>query len=287
MCGITGFSGSTHDETQLKEMVDSIRHRGPDAKGYYNNGNTFMGHCRLSILDLSEGANQPFFSPDKRYVVVFNGEIYNYKSIRHELEALGETFRTQSDTEVLLRAFILWGVDGVRRFIGMFAFAVLDNETEEIHMFRDRLGIKPLYYAEENGLVFASEFRAIIPMVSKKEINPVAVREYFRMGMICEDRTIFKNIKKLPAGSHLHYKDGKSTVTRYWEVKGDMPSTEGPLSEGEWKDKLHDLLVDAFCLRMVSDVPVGVFLSGGIDSSLVTAILQAHYGDIRYVYHWL
>ncbi len=278
MCGISGYIG-TFNEQDVKTSMESIAHRGPDAFEVFTEDDVILAHRRLSILDLSEHANQPFHF--EYLTLVFNGELYNYQSVRAELAKEGYTFSTNSDTEVLIKSFHKWGKDCINRFIGMFAFAMFDKRDKSIYLCRDRVGVKPLYYTLENGLVFGSEMRAIIPVLKNKETNPESVYEYFRFGYISDDKTIFKNVSKLSPGYYLHYKDGKSSQFPYWKAEDALKTSVPELSDTEWERRLHELLVDAFSKRMISDVPVGVFLSGGVDSSLVASLLQKNYGNIH------
>lgn len=278
MCGISGYIG-TFNEHGKDVSARSIAHRGPDAFGIYNNGDVTLAHHRLSIIDLTAGANQPFHF--EHLTMVFNGELYNFADVRKELEALGYSFTTSSDTEVLIKAFHKWGKDCISRFIGMFAFAIHDKSDDSIYLCRDRMGVKPLFYSLENGLIFGSEMRTIIPLLKSKEPDHDSVYEYFRMGFISRDRTIFRNAKKLLPGHYLHYKNGKATITAYWKAEDVLKNSIPDRSAEEWEQEIHDLMIDAFSKRMIADVPVGIFLSGGVDSSLVASILQKNYGNIH------
>lgn len=278
MCGISGYIGK-FNEHDIKVSMESLAHRGPDAFAVFTEDDVTLAHRRLSILDLSEHANQPFHF--EHLTLVFNGELYNYRDVRTELAKEGYTFSTNSDTEVLIKAFHKWGKDSINRFIGMFAFAMYDKRDKSILLCRDRVGVKPLYYTLENGLVFGSEMRSIIPVLKNKETNPESIYEYFRFGYISDDKTIFSNVKKLSPGYYLHYKEGKTSLFPYWDAKDALKTSVPELSDKEWERRLHELLIDAFSKRMISDVPVGVFLSGGIDSSLVASLLQKNYGNIH------
>jgi asparagine synthase (glutamine-hydrolysing) len=278
MCGISGYIG-TFNEHDIKTSAQSIAHRGPDAFGMYIDGDVTLAHHRLSIIDLSENANQPFHF--EQLTLIFNGELYNYVDVKEELLKLGYTFDTHSDTEVLIKAFHKWGKDCINRFIGMFAFAMYDKTDRSIYLCRDRVGVKPLYYSLESGLVFGSEMRTIIPLLKDKEPDHNSVYEYFRMGYISREKTIFKNAKKLLPGHYLHYKEGKSTITPFWKAEDAFKTSIPDRNEKEWEDELHTLMIDAFSKRMIADVPVGIFLSGGVDSSLVASILQKNYGNIH------
>jgi asparagine synthase (glutamine-hydrolysing) len=278
MCGISGYIG-TYQQADMERGAASLAHRGPDAFGRFAEGEVTLAHHRLSILDLSAEANQPFRFED--LVLVFNGELYNYREVRTELEEQGYQFTTNSDTEVLIKAFHKWGEPAISKFIGMFAFAIYNRADKSIYLFRDRLGVKPLFYSIENGLAFGSEIRSLIPVLKSKATNPDSIYEHFRLGYISGDKTIFKETKKLLPGHLLHYKNGTARVRAYWQASDALKTSIPELSPAEWTERLHQLMKDAFSKRMISDVPVGVFLSGGIDSSLVTAILQKTHGNIH------
>jgi asparagine synthase (glutamine-hydrolysing) len=278
MCGISGYIG-TFNEHDMQSSAQSIAHRGPDAFSVYRNGDVTLAHHRLSIIDLSESANQPFHF--EHLTLVYNGELYNFSEVREDLIKLGYTFNTSSDTEVLIKAFHKWGKDCISRFIGMFAFAMYDRFDNSIYLCRDRVGVKPLFYSLERGLVFGSEMRVIIPMLKDKEPDHNSIYEYFRLGYISRNKTIFKNAKKLLPGHYLHYKDGKASITPFWKAEDALRHSIPDRSAEEWEEELHTLMIDAFSKRMIADVPVGIFLSGGVDSSLVASILQKNYGNIH------
>ncbi|KAF0191344.1 MAG: asparagine synthase (glutamine-hydrolysing) [Gammaproteobacteria bacterium] len=268
-------------------MTDVLWHRGPDGSGYefypVDNAHIGLGHRRLSIIDLSAGAAQPLKDESGDHVIAFNGEIYNYVEIREELKKEGFTFFTSSDTEVLLKAYIRWGVDAVHKLIGMFAFIIYDKKKEKLYLFRDRAGVKPLYYSYKDGLfLFASELKAFHQTAAfKKEIDADALPLFFRFGYVPAPYTIFKNTYKLKPGHYLtidlNSRDLKEE--KYWDVIDyyNMPLLD--ISEPDAVDEMEKLLVSAFRYRMVADVPVGVFLSGGYDSTAVTALLQTDMTD--------
>jgi asparagine synthase (glutamine-hydrolysing) len=276
VCGIAGFTTSHQSDSHLdvaEAMVASIRHRGPDAQAVRQFNGAVLGHARLSIIDLSEAGNQPFVSNDGRYALVFNGEIYNFKTLRRELEKQGVGFRTQTDTEVVLALLAREGMAAIEKLNGMFAIAFWDNEAGTLDLIRDRIGKKPLYYTEQNGqLLFASELKALLQCQNvPREIRPDAVYDFFAYQYVPDPKTIFKNIYKLEPGSHLHRtKTGKITVRRYWSPQMGEPES---VSMEEAKGQLLDLLEDATRQRMISDVPLGAFLSGGVDSSGVVAMM--------------
>lgn len=283
MCGIAGFidTSSKSDLHTLKCMTESLFHRGPDGGNYQlyerDFGTIGLGHRRLSIIDLHVTAGQPMTFKD--LVIVFNGEIYNYKEIRQELILKGCTFSTNSDTEVILQAFDVWGHQAVSRFIGMFVFGLYNHKSEKLYIYRDRAGVKPLYYYCHNGLfLFASELKAFHTHPSfKKEINPNAIAQFLQFGYIIAPDTIFQQTYKLNAGHYLEIdvKTLQFNDNIYWDIANYYNKPKLKIKHDEAFAHTHELLKSACEYRMVSDVPVGVFLSGGYDSSLVTAILQS------------
>jgi len=279
MCGITGIVNRRAKVKldQLTKMTDLIAHRGADAQGVYLNEDKTcgLGHRRLSILDLSESANQPMHSKCGNFSIVYNGELYNFKALRKTLEEEGAQFFTASDTEVVLQAFIAWGPKCVERFNGMFAFAVWNNKTEELFLFRDRLGIKPLYYAwDEQTLYFASELKAIAPFIDQKDWDEKAIQHYFRLGYIPAPHSIYKAVRKLEEGSFIQFDKADFLIKKYWELEGKVEK-KTLSDENEAKTEYHELLKSSVEMRLQSDVPFGVFLSGGIDSSTVAAVAQS------------
>lgn len=253
-------------------MTTTISHRGPDSAGYYVDAGMGLGHRRLSIIDLATG-DQPIGNEDGTVQVIFNGEIYNFADVRQELEARGHRFRTKSDTEVIAHGFEEWGEDCVTRFRGMFGFAVWDSRRRILMLGRDRLGVKPLYYAEiPGGLVFGSELKALLadPDISR-EWDPFAVDAYLTLGYIPAPLTIFKAVRKLDAGHTLTVRDGRVALRQYWDLRftGDGDDSR----EREYLERLDELLHESVRLRLISDVPLGAFLSGGIDSSAVVSTM--------------
>lgn len=277
MCGITGFFRScaqSADETVLRRMSDAIRHRGPDAGGEYFDEHIGLAHRRLSIIDLSTDGNQPMFSVDGRYVIVFNGEIYNFQELRAKLEKSGATFRSRTDTEVILALYAMKGIACLDDLNGMFAFALWDKLEHKILLARDRIGKKPLYYYHSGGdrLAFASEIKALLqlPGVSR-DIEPTAIVDFLKYLYVPAPKSIFRNIHKLPAGHWLELKAGQEPrIGQYWDVDFTR-KISGNIVDAA--DELLDLLRDATRCRMISDVPLGAFLSGGIDSSAVVALM--------------
>jgi asparagine synthase (glutamine-hydrolysing) len=282
MCGIAGFVSTEYNESTLRGMTAKIAHRGPDAEGFYFERPFGLGHRRLSIIDLSAESNQPMYSSDGNWVIIFNGEIYNYQQLRSQLIQDGCDFKTHSDTEVVLQTIIRKGVNGVKDFIGMFAFAIWNKATQTICIFRDRIGVKPLYYGIENkNFFFASEIKGLYDLLNSKEIDTSSVADFFRFGYARKDKTIYKKIRKLLPGHYLEIDAALNIkIEKYWEAK---PKSK-PLyfsSEEEAIDRLEALMTEAFNYRMVADVPVGIFLSGGIDSSTVAALLAKNNKNLK------
>lgn len=275
MCGIAGFWGKG-SESVIGRMTDSLAHRGPDFLGTYYDSTISLGfgHARLSILDLTVGANQPFFSEDKRYAVVFNGEIYNFRELRQELLNKGYgPFLTSGDTEVLLKAFQAYGISCLSRLNGMFAFAIFDFEKKELFLAKDRLGKKPLYYTQVGDtFVFASELKAILKHPDfKKKLNFDALNHYLTLDYVPTPLSIFEGVVKLEGGHYLIVnKLGKITCDSYWSPVFDVEEIQFE----DAKEQLDYYLNDATAIRLIADVPVGVFLSGGLDSSAIAYYAQ-------------
>jgi asparagine synthase (glutamine-hydrolysing) len=277
MCGIAGYYNYNVDEQKSSEVIRRLFHRGPDDHGSYSRGQVTLLHTRLAILELSDLGAQPYRYED--LALVYNGEIYNFAEIRTELVALGYRFDSNSDTEVVVKSFHCWRERCVDRFIGMFAFAIYEESANELFAFRDRVGVKPLYYSQsKGGFAFASELQALRTFSTESEIDLESVSLYFRFGFIPGNRSIFKHISKLEPGHYIRVKDDKISIVKYWQVNYAVNKIK---TESQWVDQLEELMISAFKYRMVSDVPVGVFLSGGIDSSLLTAILQKHHRGIH------
>jgi len=282
MCGIVGWLGRGIDPELALRMRDSLYHRGPDDSGYWQDAeaNVWLGHRRLAILDLSEAGHQPMMSRSGRYVIVFNGEIFNYKELGRELEGLGERFTGHSDTEVMLAGIERWGVKrALARFVGMFAFGLWDRRERSLTLVRDRLGIKPLYYADADGrFAFSSELRALAPLPwLDSSIDQGALAEF--LGFLCVPAplSILRGARKLAPGTLLTWRDGEVRTECYWDLKEvALEGLANPLEMDfrEAVDELEERLRDAIALRMRSDVPYGAFLSGGVDSSVVAALMQ-------------
>lgn len=275
MCGIAGilsFTNSTAPLEQINSMTDAIAHRGPDADGHFVEGRIALGHRRLSIIDLSPSGNQPFSSANNRYQLVFNGELYNFKEVKATIT--DHSFKSTGDTEVLVEAWSRWGLAALPKFKGMFAFAIWDHQEETLWLVRDRLGVKPLYYAEQsNCLLFASEIRSILASgLVKKELNTDALAGFFRYQSVPGPDTIIKGIRELKAGCWMKIKDGKLESGSWWDIQSHSAFTP-PASRQQAQSEILRLLRSAVEQRLVSDVPVGAFLSGGIDSSAVVALM--------------
>lgn len=281
MCGIAGLinlNGDPVSPVLIQRMTDAIAHRGPDGEGQWIEGNVGIGHRRLAIIDPSPSGHQPMLSPDGRWVLTYNGEIYNFRELRLELESKGHQFRSKTDSEVMLHALIEWGPDAISRFNGMFAFALWDRRERKMLLARDRYGIKPLYYSfQGNRFVFASENKAIITHPQfRKELNKAALFEYFTFQNIFTDQTLLSDIQMLPAGHWMLLDSSdpsKRTLHQYWDF--DFREPDDPLSHEEYVEELNRLFVQAVHRQLVSDVEIGAYLSGGIDSGSVTAVAAA------------
>jgi asparagine synthase (glutamine-hydrolysing) len=286
MCRIAGIINKNASADKLKQVViamrDTMANGGPDGYGFYVNQKCGLafGHRRLSILDLSETlGKQPMLTPDQNFCITFNGEIYNFKEIRTELEHKGYTFASQTDTEVVLKSYQCWGANCIYRFIGMFAFAIYDKSKNTLILCRDRVGVKPLYYYfDDNIFMFSSEVRAFHQASEfNKSINLSALDSYFKYGYVPAPNTIYKNTYKLPPGSYLEMDLNTMSykIERYWDILDYYNKPKLVISRNEALEQLETLLKSAFQYRMVSDVPVGLFLSGGYDSTLVASLLQS------------
>lgn len=287
MCAILGGlnrDGAPFSPRILREMANSVAHRGPDGEGIYTKSNLGFGHRRLAILDLSPAGHQPMLTPDQSVALVYNGEIYNYQELRIELETLGCAFHSNCDTEVVLNAWRYWGADCVNRFNGMFAFAIWSQKEDKIFLVRDRYGIKPLYYAEfGHTFLFGSEQKAIFAYPdARKELDYSAFYEYFTFQNLFTDRTFFKQVKLLPAGSILSLSVKGSEppqIRNYWDYhfKEDS-SLSDPL---ECREELDRLLTQAVGRQLVADVELGSYLSGGMDSGTLTALAARQIPDLK------
>jgi len=275
MCGIAGVVDLTAGGVRrdaLERMTRLLEHRGPDDEGCVVLGPVGLGHRRLSIIDLG-GGHQPMSTEDGTLHIVFNGEIYNFPEVRAELVRLGETFRTRSDTEVILKAYRVWGVDALARLNGMFAFAIWDEPRQLLFAARDRLGKKPFFYHQRSGLLtFASEMKSLLAYPgTERTIDPGAIDLYLTHSYVPSPRTIFTGVRKLPPAHYLTFERGRLTVAPYWELRYGV---EGPRqAEDQYVERLEHLFREAVRRRLISDVPIGAFLSGGLDSSAVVGMM--------------
>jgi asparagine synthase (glutamine-hydrolysing) len=276
MCGICGATWTADhpplDPVVLDRMTNVLSHRGPDDRGVWRDRGVALGFRRLSIIDLA-GGSQPMSNEDGSIWIVFNGEIYNFEALRHRLEGLKHTFRTSSDTETIVHLYEEEGPECVKRLRGMFAFAIWDNREHRLVIARDRLGVKPLVYRLESGrLSFASELKSLLQMPGMpRELDPTALDHYLALQYVPHPRTIFRGIQKLPPAHYGVWHDGNFTTHRYWEL--DFNS-EQPKSEAEYREQLRATLTEATRLRMIADVPLGAFLSGGVDSTITVGLMQ-------------
>lgn len=284
MCGITGAFDTRGRKEISRETVERMNqsqfHRGPDEGGTHFEPGVGLGHRRLSIIDLSTG-QQPLFNEDGSVAVVFNGEIYNFQELVPELEALGHRFHTRSDTEVIVHAWEAWGESCVKRFRGMFAFALWDRNRETLFLARDRLGVKPLFYAllPDGMFIFGSELKSLLAHGGlKRDIDPCAVEEYFALGYVAEPRSIFRQAKKMPPAHILTLRRGQppGEPREYWDIRFTL---DNPISNQDACDELRARLDESVRLRMISEVPLGAFLSGGVDSSAVVAMMAGVSGE--------
>jgi asparagine synthase (glutamine-hydrolysing) len=283
VCGIYGelaLSDSARGDLGrlLDRCLDRLTHRGPDDRGTWVGDRVALGARRLSIIDLA-GGHQPIWNEDQTRCIVYNGELYNFPDLRPGLEAAGHRFRTRTDTEVVLHAYEEWGPDCLRRFNGMFAFAIWDGPAETLFLARDRIGEKPLYYyADERRLVFASEIKAILADPSiPRELNPRGLGNYLAFGHSVAPETIFRGVRKLLPGHYLLAGGGRVTTASYWDVGDEPPPGDGHLlGPSEYEERIRTLLDDSVRRRLIADVPVGAFLSGGVDSSAVVALMCRH-----------
>jgi len=291
MCGIVGFisfNNNLPDDFDIQPSIRLLEHRGPDDEGKWVSGNVALGFRRLSIQDLSIKGRQPMFSDDKRYVIIHNGEIYNFKILRKELEERGFVFKTGTDAEVLLKLYQLEGKSCLPKLNGMFAFAIYDTIKKSLFIARDRFGIKPLYtLRDKNGFFFASEMKALLPFVQKYgipwELNESHIFEYMLFRYVSGQETLIKNLLKCKPGSWLEIgPDGSIKEGLFYDVESISPSlgsrqNQCNKSEEDYLEQVKDALKESIRLRMISDAPIGVALSGGVDSSLITALMREIY----------
>ena len=284
MCGITGYidlSGAAVSPVVLQRMTDAIIHRGPDGEGHWMEGNVAFGHRRLAIIDLSPAGHQPMVSADSRYVLSYNGEIYNFRELRCDLEALGYWFRSKTDTEVVLYSLMEWGIQALKRFNGMFGLSFWDREERTLLLARDRYGIKPVYYSRFGDFfAFGSEQKAItaIPFFQRR-INKPVLLEYFTFQNIFTSNTLLEDIKILPAGHYgllnLRNKEKQLHLLQYWDFSFKEPVIKA--SDDEYRHELNRLFCQAVNRQLITDVEIGAYLSGGMDSGSITAIASQSY----------
>jgi asparagine synthase (glutamine-hydrolysing) len=287
MCGVAGLinlNGDAVSPVMLKKMTDAIAHRGPDGEGHWIEGKVGLGHRRLAIIDLSPAGHQPMISADHRWVLSYNGEIYNYRELRTELEAEGFWFRSQTDSEVVLNALAHWGTDALLRFNGMFALALWDRKERTLLLARDRYGIKPIYYSVQSGrFAFGSEQKAITALPRfRRVLNKPALLEYFTFQNIFTDQTLLQDIRILPAGHFLTLHSATNTrpaLHRYWDYRFREP--DQPASKQEYLEELDRLFKQAVSRQLVSDVELGAYLSGGLDSGSITAIAAQSFPNLK------
>ncbi|MDL1875441.1 asparagine synthase (glutamine-hydrolyzing), partial [Cytophagia bacterium CHB2] len=288
MCGIVGIYDSrratTGMQAQLERARDLLQHRGPDDRGLWVDPQDacVLGHRRLSIIDLSSAGHQPMCNEDETIWLVYNGEVYNFPELCAELQALGHRFRSHTDTEVIVHGYEEYGVDIISRLRGMFAFALYDCRRQQLLLARDRVGIKPFYHTTSGGtLLFASEIKSLLAMPGvEKQLDLQALREYLAFGKVYTPKTMFRGIMKLPAAHYMLIKNsGETLMQRYWSPYQRRFPLAPASNENEYRETLFNLLQESVRLRMRSDVPVGVFLSGGVDSTANVALMSRVHGS--------
>jgi asparagine synthase (glutamine-hydrolysing) len=277
MCGIAGilsFNDSAPDPKIIRSMNSCMQHRGPDAAAFYESGPIALGHRRLSIIDLSEAANQPMADASGRYWIVFNGEIYNFMEVKAKLPHYH--FRTHGDTEVILAAFANWGVDCLQHFAGMFSLAIWDTKERSLFVARDRLGVKPLYYFHHNGhFAFASEIRSLLSSgLIQRRASRQAISQFLQFQSVPAPLSMVENIFQLQAGAYLFVKDNHVSRNFYWKTS-DHREPLLPTNRQSVTTRIRELLTQSIERRLISDVPLGAFLSGGIDSSIVVGLMAS------------
>lgn len=278
MCGINGIFGTDYIEGASERIADmnrALAHRGPDDNGLFADDTVALGHQRLAIIDLSKDAAQPMYSPDKRYVLVFNGEVYNFQTLKTQI-GNGYDFKTNSDSEVVLAAYLKWGKQCVNHFNGMFAFAIWDQVEKTLFIARDRMGIKPLYYYRtEQALVFSSELRSLLASeLVPRKLDHMALQEYLRYQTVHAPDTLIEGVRLMQPGTYFFIQDNEFEHEVYWDVTTSKPEGSPYENKTQITDRIHDLLQFSVQQRMVADVPFGAFLSGGIDSSILVALMS-------------
>lgn len=273
MCGFAGFVGLKEPKL-ISRMTQVLGHRGPDDEGIFTSKKASFGHRRLAIIDLSKKGHQPMFNEDRSVVLIYNGEVYNFQGLKKQLIEKGHKFRSKTDSEVILHSFEEWGIRAVKKFQGCFAFALWDKKRETLFLVRDRIGIKPVYYYQNGSqLFFASEIKAILENKKiKRAINEPAYFQYLAFQASLSDQTLFQGIKKVPPATILTFKNNKLSFKKYWQLKKD--SKIQVLNQEKLQQKLKQLLKEVVKIRLISDVPLGVLLSGGLDSSSLVALMS-------------
>jgi asparagine synthase (glutamine-hydrolysing) len=278
LCGICGIINTDTnrkvDGNLIERMCSVLSHRGPDDAGIYLKDNMGFGHRRLSVLDVTRAGHQPMTNEDRTIWLVFNGEIYNYCELRKELENKGHIFSSSSDTETIIHLYEEKGIECLQDLRGMFAFALWDAKEKSLFLARDRLGKKPLVYSHNNNrFLFASELKALLfDQEVSREINTTAIQNYLTYGYIASPQTIFSDIKKLPPAHYLILKEGSIKIKKYWDLSYQKKLVYG--SSNEYRDHFLELFYESVKLRLRSDVSFGAFLSGGIDSSIIVAVMS-------------
>lgn len=296
MCGISGIISKSKkgQEQSVKLMSKAISHRGPDADGYYHKNNVYFCHNRLSIIDLTKDANQPMYNETKDIVLIFNGEIYNYKEIKEDLAKKGHTFRSHTDSEIIIHAYEEFGEECVKNFRGMFAFAIYDEKEKKVFLARDRIGIKPLYFINNSRLfAFCSEAKGFLKLNRddfSADLSETALKYLMAFSFIPDNQaTIFENVYKLAPAHTLVYKNGQIKIHRYWEINAEVDENQNFKDACE---EIEELLIESVKLKLQADVPVGILLSGGLDSSLIAAIAKkvsvadVHTFTVGYEHPW-
>jgi asparagine synthase (glutamine-hydrolysing) len=280
MCGIFGIydRSKTTNSEEVKKATNLMEHRGPDGSGFYFDNEISLGHRRLSIIDLSENAKQPMCNESGDIWITYNGEIYNFKEIRKDLETLGHQFKSNSDTEVIIHAYEEWKESCLQRFNGMFAFAIWDSKNKRLFLARDRSGVKPLYYyIDKNKFIFSSEIKSILELDVPRQINRDALYDYFNYFITIGDETLFKHIRSVPPAHYFVLEDNKITARKYWEFEYLIENK----SEAEWCSIIENELSESVKKRMISDVPIGAFISGGVDSSAIVSFMNENSSKVK------
>ncbi len=283
ICGIYSFAGTVYNaQERINSALGTLKNRGPEVQASFTEGNTILGHSRLSIIDISDAANQPFSDETGKYTIVFNGEIYNFKQLRQQLIVSGLSFRTQSDTEVLLKWLILKGPQGIKDLQGFFAFALYHKDSGKLILARDRFGKKPLLYCQTpEAFLFASEMKAMLKLGIPKKIDPVSLNIYFQLNYIPGPWSIYQDVFKLQPGHYMVVDGGKTEIHRYYQLPLSPMEEYNRLSYEKAQQLLFTKMENAVQKRLVADVPLGAFLSGGIDSSVVVALAARHIEKLK------